>query len=279
MPEEIVVEPVVAGGTEVVNTPTPVTLKDDDLVEVVVRGEKVTKSWKDARSGIQMHEDYTRGTQANAKTAKELQDIYEGLTTRQKAVADKEAAIDAILGRTGSVGKTVETPKPDEVLTYAQLQEYTKSLRDDITREVTTKFEEQSKQQSQSQQFQRWEDLAQTTVETLSKEDPALKDIPQLDTVLKREAMKDKPTSERELVAAMVKAGKNLSKVLEDRYNERDKAKAARREALKNASPAQVVGTPQIAAPTKTYMKGNGRKIDYAAIEADAIAALDALEE
>ena len=255
--------------------PVPVSLKDDDLVEIVVGGEKVLKPWKEARANVQMGADYTRKTQSVAQQAKELQELFDGLTAKEKSIKEKEAAIDAILGRTP---QNTGTPKPaaDEVLTFGQLQELLKEHGENLTKQFESRVEQTTRQSEEVRNFQRWEDLTIQASESLVKEHPVLADIPQLDVILKREAMKDKPTNERELVEAIVKAGKATAVKLEQGYTNRRKQEALRRETLTTKGPERSSGVPQFAQPKKTY--GEGRRINWSEIERDVIAALEAEE-
>ena len=278
MANEPIVEPIGEPVVEPVKepaTPVPVSLKDDDLVEVVVQGQKVTKPWKDARAGIQMNEDYTRKTQAVAQQAKELQELFDGLTAKQKQLLEKETAIDTILGRTPQ-NKEV-TPAPDEVITYAQLQAALKDQATALDQRHQSTMAEIAQRNEEARNWQRWEDLTTQATDSLVKEHPVLADIPQLSLVLKREAMKDKPTCEKELVEAIVKAGKSTADKLEKGYTERKKAEAIKRQNLTLKGPEQSRGTPQLAPTKKTY--GSGRKVNWNEIEQDVIAALETAED
>jgi hypothetical protein len=276
MPEPIESNtPVVTDGQSTDQTPviTPVNLKDDDLVEVVWKGEKVVKPWKEARANIQMNEDYTRGKQEVAKQAKELKELYEGLKGRELSVKEKEEAIDRILGRS-----QVETkPDPNEVLTRAQLQDILAQERGVLAKEFESKLSQQTTRADQDRMFQRWEDLTESTVESLVKENPQLKSVPQLAFVLKREALEDKPQTEKEMTAAIVKAGKRIAQNMDESYAERRKADSVRKQQLTTKGSEPAGGTSVFAPSKKTY--GERGKIHWDELEKDVLAAVEGLDE
>lgn len=267
--------PIVNDGSTVVvpATPTPVSLKDDDLVEIVWKGEKVTKPWKQARNEMQMHEDYTRSKQEIANQAKELRGLYDTVQSRSASVAEKELALDKILGRTAP---TPVVPADDEVVTMKgvrdMLAEFGKTIKGEVDQTLST-----STRATQEQvQFQRFETLTSEAVEALQKEHPLLSKIPELDTILKKSALKDKPTNEKEMVQSLIKAGKQLAKTFDDDYTERRKAEVTRKETLQKNAPIPG-GSPSFKVPEgKNYIKkGSRNKIDWEAIEKDAIDAAE----
>jgi hypothetical protein len=258
-------------------TPTPVSLKDDDLVEVVVRGEKVLKPWKEARGGVQMQEDYTRSKQELAKQAKELTDLFTTLKSRESTIAEKETALDAILGRAPRHETKPDVIGDDDVVTGKQMKEILAKQRGEFETTLTTKLDEQSSRSSQERLFQRWEDLTTETVESLKKETPVLSRIPQLDLLLKREALADKPQSEGELKQAIVKAGQRLAKQLDDEYTERRKAEVTRKKEIIDRGPTLAKGGPQFQPPKKSY--GERGRINFDELERDVLAAVEAAED
>lgn len=263
----------------VTETPQAFAIPDDANVEVIVRGEKVLMPWKQARGGIQMQEDYTRSKQDLAKQAKELKDVYDAVKTREMTIAEKEAAIDAILGRQPKkeTKPSIDQLGDDEVVDAKTVKQLLASQRDELNKTLDDKLNEARGQDAQRAMFQRWEDLTTETVSALKKEAPVLNRIPQLDIVLKREALQDKPQTEAEMKQAIVKAGQRLAKQLDDEYVERRKAEVTRKQELTTKAPTLVQGGPQFQAPKKSY--GERAKINFDEIENDVIAALDALEE
>lgn len=271
-------EPIVETPVEKVETPAPMSIPDDALVEVLVDGKPVVQPWKEARAGIQMQADYTRKSQAVAKQATELRELFDGLTAREKAIVEKETAIDSILGRTKPGQKDGQsTLADDDVPTVAQIKQLLKEHTEGLTKQVDSKLTEQRTADEQTKTFQRWEDLTQTTVESLTKEYPLLSNVPQLDVVLKREALKDKPQSEKEMTTAIYQAGKRLNESLDKAFVERKKAEAIRKQELTAKGSQPPGGVPSFKAPTKTY--GERARVNWDEIERDAIAAVEAAEE
>lgn len=257
----------------VVTAPVPVSLKDDDLVEIVWKGEKITKPWKQARNEMQMQEDYTRSKQEIAQQAKELRELHETVQSRSASVAEKELALDKILGR---ATPSPVVPADDEVVTMKSVREMLAEFGRGFKGEVDQTIQNNSIKTQEQAQFQRFESLTSEAVEALQKEHPILGKIPELDTVLKKSALKDKPTNEREMVTALVKAGKALAKTIDDDYTERRKAEVTRKEKLQVNAPIPG-GSPSFKAPEgKNYIKkGSRNKIDWDSIEQDAIAAAE----
>src|SRR4051812_47410594 len=87
------------GNENLANEKVPVSIKDDDLVEITVDGKPERMTYAEAKAGFQRHQDYTRKTQAVSAQRKELENLYSGLTAKQKELLEKETAIDSILGR------------------------------------------------------------------------------------------------------------------------------------------------------------------------------------
>lgn len=276
------VQPTQTGAEPVTPQPTstePFSIPDDAQVEVMVRGETVRMPWKQARGGIQMQEDYTRSKQDLAKQVKELNDVYEQVKTRQQTIAEKEAALDAILGRTpqSTKQKTSADLADDEVVDGKTVKELLKQQREEFGTTLNDTLTKARSEDAQARLFQRWEDLTSDTINSLKKEAPLLETIPHLDLVLKREALNDKPQTEAEMKAALVRVGQALSQKLEQAYTERRKQEVVRKTQLVEKGPTTVQGGPQFQAPKKEY--GQRGKISWDELERDAIAAVEALEE
>lgn len=280
MAEQVVEQNVGTGVVAPTTTETqPFAIPDDAMVEVVWKGEKVLKPWKEARNNIQMQEDYTRSKQELAKQAKELQEVYGAVKGREATIAEKEAALDAILGRTKPAEKkpSIETMADDDVVDAKTVKQLLQSQREEFDGKLTDSLSKARTEDAQARLFQRWEDLTSETVNALKKETPILGDIPQLDLLLKREALADKPQTESEMKQAIVKAGQRLAKKLDDAYIERRKAEVTRKKELTEKAPTLASGGPQFQAPKKSY--GERGKISWDELERDAIEAVEALEE
>lgn len=256
-----------------VDEPQLASIKDDELVEVVVRGETVRKPWKEARAGIQMQDDYTRSKQDLAKQAKELQTLYEAVKGRQSELDTREAAIKAALGG----HKAEEPPDPDEVLTRRQLQEILNSHSKDVDERLSKTWNERSEADTQARMFERWEGLTTQTASHLIKEHPVLAVIPELATVLKRAAAKDGPQTEDDMVKFMTAAGNKIAADLEKHTTESHKEEALKKKRLVENGPLPPGGRASFEPPAKSYVKG--RKVDYNAIEKDVISAIEQLNE
>lgn len=76
-------------------TPSPVSLKDDDLVELQVGGKPVHLSWKDARTQMMLHADYTRKTTEAAQQRREAEALRQSVDQRAQEL---EAARQQLAG-------------------------------------------------------------------------------------------------------------------------------------------------------------------------------------
>ncbi len=255
---------------------TPVTFKDTDVVEVTVDGKPERMTYAEAKAGWQRQADYTRKTQGVSAKARELQTLYEGLSTKEKALLEKEAAIDAILGRSGPKTKQEEL-NPEDVTTVGQVKKMLDEFRASMTGEVSTKLTAAQQEAEQQRTFQRWEDMTQQAVTSLTKENPLLGKIPHLDAILKKEAKQYNPQSEQEMVQAIIKAGKKLANEFDTEFKERSKQNALRKSQLRENGPAPKGGETVFQSPKKAY--GTGRKIDWKDIEKDVISAIEGNEQ
>jgi hypothetical protein len=210
-----------------------------------------------------------------AEERRQLRELYEQVKARQETIAQKEAAIDAILGRSPRVPQQNQLPD-DEVITAGQLRQMLAEHAQNLRGEGETRVNETSAQAEEARQFQRWEDKTAETVGALVKEHPYLEDVPNLDLVLKREALKEKPQSEADMFQAILRAGKALADKLEKRFQERQKEAATRKSKLTQNGPEPKGGATQFTSK-KTY--GQGRQVDWADIERDVVAAISAIED
>lgn len=260
-------------------TTEPFAIPEDAMVEVTWKGEKVLKPWKEARNNIQMQEDYTRSKQDLAKQAAELKSVYDAVKGREATIAEKEAALDAILGRSKPADKrpSIDTMADDDVVDAKTVKQLLSQQREEMNSTLESKLQEHSTKTDQARLFQRWEDLTSETVNALRKETPVLSRIPQLDLILKREALADKPQTESEMKQAIVKAGQRLAKQLDEEYVERRKAEVTRKKELTEKAPTLASGGPQFQAPKKSY--GERGRIAWDELERDAISAVEALDE
>jgi hypothetical protein len=255
--------------------PVPVSLKDDDIVEVVWKGETVRKPWKEARANIQMQEDYTRSKQELSRNASAVKELNDKLTARQQEMDAKELALDKLLGRT-SPGNVKQDLSDDEVPTVKAVREMLAELKSGLTTATESTINTRVGEVEQRALFQQFDKITEQTVEALTKENPLLATIPELDTVLKRQAMKDKPTTQKEMTDAMVKAGKAIAKKLDDAYAERRKQETLKKNELTTKGPIHEGGAPQFKVPDKTFIKkGTRNTIDYDAIEREVLSQYD----
>lgn len=261
--------------TPVVGGATPLQIKDEDIVEILVDGQKVQKPWKEARGYIMRQEDYTQKTQKVATQAKQVQELFEGLTKREKDILDKETALDRILGRATPADKE-PSYQPDDVLTFSQVKALLTEHSKTVAQSVASVIGEQTQASEQARAFQRFDELTSQTVDSLVKENPLLAEIPELAIVLRAKAKEAKPTTEREMIAAIYDSGKKIAAGLESKFVERQKAAALKKAQLASSGPEPRGGTPQFQTQ-KTY--GKGRKINWGEIETDAIAAAEGLDQ
>ena len=274
-PETKVETPVAGQVVEQKQTPTPVNFKDDDLVEFTVNGEKVQKTYREVKDGWQRQEDYTRKTSEVASRLKEVRELYEGLTAKQKELVTKEEAIDAVLGRAPQGGHK-QTVADDEVVPYGTIKQTVADMLKAAREEDRQLLSQTLSATAEQATFARWEEKVVDTVEKLTAAHPVLGKIPNLVGALKREARDANPQTESEMLAAIVKAGKRVAKDIDDDYSERRKQDDIKRKNLREHGPEPGGGQTSFKAPEKSYVKG--RKIDWDGLEKDVIAQLEAMD-
>lgn len=257
--------------TKVENEPQLVNIPDDHIVEVLVDGEPVRMPWKEAKASVMRQADYTRKTQGVSAKVKEVNELYTGLTAKQKELMEKEAAIDAILGRTSRTPQSTEMAA-DEVLTYGQIKELMAKEREELTKTLRGELTSTVEKTEQERTFARWEERTEELVEAIQQEHDVLQDIPHLSAILKREALKVNPQTEKEMLKAIKDVGKGLADKLNKRYQDKKKADAIKRTNLVKKGPEPSGGVPQFTT-NKTY--GKNRQINWSELEGDAIAAFD----
>lgn len=130
-------------------------LADNQLVEVEVAGEKVQMPWKEARSAIMRHADYTRKTQA---LARERQDFDAQRPQLEKAKQERDAFVQVFEDRNllkalleqkypdligapaasaaAAIAAQAPAVDPDEIATVGQVQSYVQSARQLIAQEI-----------------------------------------------------------------------------------------------------------------------------------------------
>lgn len=257
-------------------TPAPVSFKDEDIVELTINGEKVQKSYRDVKDGWQRQEDYTRKSQEVANRIKEVKELYDGLTAKQKELVTKEEAIDAVLGRTPRGGNKA-VPADDDVVPYGTVKQTVQELLAQ-EREATTKAQnEQFQAYDQQRTYQRWEEKVGDTVERLTKENPVLTTVPNLIVGLKKMAQQDNPQTEAEMLSAIIKAGKRVASDIDKHFDERQKQADIKRKQLRENGPEPGGKTTAFKAPDKSYVKG--RKINWDELEKDVTSYLEDMDE
>lgn len=248
-------------------------IPDDAVIEVMVDGVATRMTGKEAKGGWQRQADYTRKTQSVSAKGKEIQNLWDEITKQKVELDAKDLALDKVLGR----APKTDTPviADDEMLTHGQLKQLLSEQFGALEQRMTQGASVRSKEESEARTTQRWEDLIETTKEKLVEEFPNLEDIPHLTTVLKREAGNTNPTTEKEMLQAIIDAGKNTSERIEKRFVERQKEVAVKKATLVKNGPVPPGGSPQLTTQ-KTYMKG--RSVDWAELEKDVTAVLQSEE-
>lgn len=253
----------------------PVQLKDDDLVEITIDGKPEVVPYKDARGMVMRHADYTRKTQTVAQERAKLQELFDGLKSRAEQIAEKEAAIDRILGRQPQ-NQHQDLPD-DEVMTAGQVREMLRKEREAFQNEHRQSIGKTVEQLREEQVFSRLDAMTGDAVDALVKEHPVLGDIPNLHSTLKLQAREFNPRTDRELVEAILKSGKKMVERIDARYVTLSKEKALTKKKLVSNGPERQGGVTQFQTQNKTY--GKGRKIDWNELENDVVAALENIED
>lgn len=245
----------------------PVTLSDDSLVEVIVNGQPVQKTWKEAKSGIMFQSDYTRKTQELAAQRAEFDSRVRQVQERETEAQSRLLALDRALGRVAP-----EEPKlePDGIVTVEQLERVLAQREAKTKEEYERKLQETSTLAERNRVFSQWERDVNDKIEQLTTAHPLLKTIPHLGAILRQEAKGSNPTNEQEMFSAIVEAGKRINASLESAYDERSKQAAINKGRLTTKGPV-APGGHFAPPPAQSFMKG--RSIDWNKI-GNAVAAL-----
>lgn len=263
------------------NAPSPVSLPDDALVELVVGGQKVTKTWKEARSGFMLHEDYTRKRQVESKEVEQARELTQKIAKRDEAykalVSDPEnikRLYEAVTGQKLSNAEAREiaaqAPKGDDLVTFEDIQKAREELKQETESVVTNAIQDLQDRQFVSE-IQR---VTATTINALLDEKKEIKAFygDDAEVIIRRMARAKGAADEAELRTALKEAADTLSQRIQEQLQENKKESAVRQTKLTKQGIEPPGGTGIPAAP-KTY--GEGRNVSWGDIDRDAEAFLN----
>jgi hypothetical protein len=210
--------------------PKPVSLKDDDLVEVVVDGKPVTMSYKDARAGWSRTAKFTqemqqvRAKEAELETrAKDIESVVEQRDQLVAFLKNKEMVtryMNEVFGAATQQAAQELVAKgadPDEVATIqearaiaaehvkqveSQLHKAVEDMRGEVTR-ATQELEDK-------REIAAFIAELDVTVEKVFAENPVLKSIPNSNELLRYEVSKLRPRNIAEAKEAFATVAKGM---------------------------------------------------------------------
>ena len=242
-PAEPAAEPVAAVAAEPPPEPAPspapepakpLSLKDDDLIEVVVDGKPVQMAWKDARGGFMRNADYTRKTQEAARLRTEAESLQEQVSQAKQTLQQREAQINEVLGNPEKVAAWYQmllANRQQAGQPPAQAQAGAQADLAQLQEQILAQTQERIEKATEELEVRQ---LAANYVQELSKATDALKDeYPQLkavrgiDRILREEVQQMKPSSIQEAKTMLTAAAKAQAEELDSHFTERQKKAAA----------------------------------------------------
>jgi len=215
-------------------TPAPVSLKDDDLIEVIVDGKPVQMAWKDARGGFMRNADYTRKTQEAARLRTEAESLQEQVEQAKQTLQQRETQINEVLGNPEKVAawyqmllanrqQAGQTPAQAQAGAQVDLQQLQAQLREETQQYVTKATEELEVRQLAASYTQ----TLQQATDALKDQYPQLKAVRGIDRILREEVQQMKPATLAEAKDMLASAAKAQAEELDTYITERQKKAAA----------------------------------------------------
>jgi hypothetical protein len=278
-----------ASATELETDAEPSTattsFSDDTLVTLTVQGKEVQKTLKQLKSEGMMQEDYSRKTAKLAERERQVEATFkqksgemdryiQALETRaqqlQHLIQNPEL-IERELARRRGTQPQAANRRPDDIVTYADLQKTSEESREAALAEVRRVAAEEAKavrSEIEEAQFEaKLVDSTDRTLGSIMTENPILQDLPHIESAIKREAAKANPQNIEETIQALVDAGKRIADHYNKKFKNDQKAAVIQQSKLKKQG-IEPPGGAAPALPKKTY--GKGRHVDWKDLDKDA---------
>jgi hypothetical protein len=254
-------------------TPSLASLKDDDLVEVLIGGVPTQLAWKDAKNNVMMHADYTKKTQEVASARKELEALY-------SQMQERETKIMTALKDPALVEQYLQSIRQQQVAANPNIDPNSLASVEDVRgllKQEIAKAQEESKRLVQDTVQELEVTRAATairseldaTVEKLKTEYPTLNVIPGVEKILYDEVNRMNPSNAAEAKQYFATVCKGLVEGLDKHYVAQQKTVAVEKQKLvkQGIEPSGPGILPTPKKPAKTFEE----------TDADTIAQIEAL--
>jgi len=249
--------------------PTPVSLADDALVEVIVDGQPQRLPWKDARTSIMLHKAFTQKTQSLAEERRQhaaereqfqqqQQTVRQQLETLQRVMQDPSQLAPLLLAQAQQQSKARQ-PQPLTTANLPDLQKQFSAIVSESVQQQMAAF----RAQQQAELFEK--DLDSYTTELL-KDHPVLSKLKGISDVIYGQVEKMGPKT--------ISEAKEYIRMVVDEY--RESVGGALTEEQKRAVAAKVKGTASIIPKGGAPVVPKAKKVTKLAdLDDDVLAFLD----
>lgn len=263
--------------------PKPASLKDEDLVEVLVDGEKKLIPYKDAKAGWTAHAKFTKEMQALAEQRKQFEankaTIAEAIQYAQK-IEQERAQLLEVLKNPEQLQTLLQRyqqaqAKEGEFLTLAEVQQREQAMQQRMLQEFERRLEslkgvkdEVTQHVLDIQETQRYEQEFDGHVEKLFTENPVLSSIDGVEELLRYHVAARNPQTMDEARNFANEYVKKWTDGIQTRFNESKKQEVIQREKLKTSGIEPSGGEP-VGIKANSYKTPDG-KIDWKKLRAMA---------
>lgn len=281
---------------EVTPTPTAPPVQEDPSIEVDFDGDKRKLTAKEIRDGYLRQQDYTRKTTELARVRKAAETVAQAYEQQQRERAEfadfmsdhrkvaqymaKQFGPDAVSALLENL-QGQQAQNPNEPVTLDRVEQLSNQKFEQLQRqqqELEAKFqqtlEERLQQERQSIESQRarteYDRVLNPFVDKLLSDNPVLQAIDNVETLIRFKVLQSNPQTVEEAKSAFEKIVKTQVEKLQSKFVETNKQTLINKEKLKQG--IEPPGGGGIAPQPKSYTKG--RRVDWDALEADAITSL-----
>lgn len=260
----------------VVAEPKPASLKDEDLVEVLVDGEKKLIPYKEAKTGWTAHAKFTKEMQALAEQRKQFEankaTIAEAIKYAQQ-IEQERAQLLEVLKNPSQLQALLQRyqqsqQKENEFLTVAEQQQREQALQARMLQEFEKRLEslkgvkdEVTQHVLDVQETQRYEQEFDSHVEKLFTENPVLSSIDGVEELLRYHVASKNPQTMDEARTFANEYVKKWTEGIQAKFTESKKKEVIEREKLKTSGIEPPGGEP-IGIKPASYKTPDG-KIDW----------------
>ena len=279
------------------STPTPApVVQEDPSIEVDFDGEKRKLTAKEIRDGYLRQQDYTRKTTEIAKIRKAAETVaqaYQQQQEERKAYAefmsDKVKVAQYMAQQFGPDGVSAllehlqgqQPVDPNEPVTLSKVEQLANQRFEQLQRqqqEMEARFQQTIEQRIAQERATieaeraraEYDRVLDPFVDKLLSDNPILQAIDNVETLIRYKVVKMNPQNDTEAKAFFEKVVKEQVDKLQSQFVATNKQTLINKEKLKQG--IEPPGGSGLVPKPKSYVKG--RKVDWDALEADAISSL-----